>query len=161
MFNQPQTFFRPDELRREHGRIRADLFNRCRLLLSRSRLAHVFVPIRGMQFLAVITPDEVLFVDSEAYAVRGDEGGRMILLAWQRLAAEPRDSLTAPVSMDVVHYHPDQEQTQRRLMAELPKAVDLLLSRQPMKGRVPVGSMKVVTLMPPDPAPPVSGNTEA
>ncbi len=48
------TFFRPDEIAREDIHVLAALFNRCRLLFSRSDYAHVFVPVRTMQLQAVI-----------------------------------------------------------------------------------------------------------
>jgi hypothetical protein len=144
MHYQPQTFFRPDEIKRERSAIRADVFNRCRLLLQRSPRDCAFVPIRAMQFLGVVTNDEVIFVDSEAYAVRDGEGGRLILLAWQTAGAPRRDSLTAPVSIDVVHYQPGQEDTQRRLVGELAKAADLLLARQ-QTGQ-PAAGIKVVPM---------------
>lgn len=144
MHYRTETFFRPDEQKRERAAIRADVFNRCRLLLARSANDCAFVPIRAMQLLAVIAQDEVIFVDSQAYAYRGDEGGRLILLAWQTIAPHPRDSLTAPVPIDVVHYQPDQRETQRRLIGELPKAADLLLARQARDAAA--GAMRVMPI---------------
>lgn len=144
MRTEPQTFFRADELRRVRGALRGDVYNRCRLLLQRSRRPPVFLPIRPMQVLAVITEEEIIFVDSEAYAVRGGEGGRLILLAWQRVPGEPRESLDGPVPMDVVHYQPGQDDNQRRLIAELPKAADLLLARLP--ARLPPARVRVVPI---------------
>ncbi len=144
MYTELQTFFRAEELRRVRGALRGDLYNRCRLLLQRSRRAVVFLPIRPMQVLAVITDEEIIFVDSEAYAVRGREGGRLILLAWQRVPGQPRESLDGPVPMDVVHYQPGQDDNQRRLIAELPKAADLLLKRLP--DRRPPARVKVVPI---------------
>jgi hypothetical protein len=124
-----EVFFLPDEFRRETVSIPAELFNRCRLLLSRCRYEHVFVPIRSMQYLAVIDEEGVIFVDSQAYAVRGGEGGRMILIAWQFRPDLRPDALNEPVPIDVVYYHPDAVQTQKRLMGDFVKSLDILEAR--------------------------------
>ncbi|MEN8175430.1 MAG: hypothetical protein ABFS23_06685 [Pseudomonadota bacterium] len=129
MHIQTHNFFRPDEAKRETMTIRADIYNHCRLLLGRSATDCAFVPIRTMQFLGVITEEEVIFVDSQAYAVRNGEGGRIILLAWQSKNSASRDSIAEPVSIDVVHYHPGQDDTQRRLIGAFAEAMDLVLSR--------------------------------
>lgn len=144
-----ETFFRGDVLHQERVTIPPKLYNHTRLLLRRGDIGtgNVFVPIRSMQFLGVITPDEVIFVDSQAYAVRDGEGGRMILLAWRFSPALHRDSLTEPVPIEVLHYAPDQADTQRRLLGEFLLAVDLMLKRQeaPDDG----GEVSVVSLAAP------------
>jgi len=124
-----EVFFLPDEFRRESVSISANLYNRCRLLLSRCQYEHIFVPIRSMQYLAVIDQEGIIFVDSQAYAVRGGEGGRMILLAWQFRPDLRPDSLTEPVSIDVVYYHPNALEVQRRLMGDFLKSLDILDAR--------------------------------
>lgn len=129
-----EVFFLPDEVGRESVCIPASLFNRCRLLLSRCRYEHIFVPIRSMQYLAVIDAQEIVFVDSQAYAVRGGEGGRMILLAWQFRPELRPDSLTEPVPIDVVHYHPAATAIQKRLMGDFVKSLDILEARAQEQG---------------------------
>lgn len=124
-----ETFFRPPELDRETIKIPAALFNRCRLMLKRCEYDHIFVPIRSMQYIAVIDDEEIIFVDSLNYAVRDGEGGRMIMLAWEFDREGERDSLSAPVSLGLIHYAPDVRELQNRLMVELPKALDLLEQR--------------------------------
>ena len=59
-----ETFFRPEEVARSSLRLSAELFNRCRLLLSRCESEHLFVPIRSMQYQAVIDREEAIFVDN-------------------------------------------------------------------------------------------------
>ena len=132
-----ETFFRPHELTRERITIPAALFNRCRLMLKRCQYEHIFVPIRSMQFVAVIDEDEIIFVDSLNYAVRNGEGGRMILLAWKYAREETRDSLTAPVSIELIHYSEQARQLHNRLMAELPKALTLVEERARQQGCEP------------------------
>ena len=84
-----------------------------------------------MQFQAVVERDEIIFVDSQGgYAHQDGEGGRLIRIAWQPQPPGDRESLTAPVPCTIVHYFPEQKETQRRLMSELPPAVNTLAQRQ-------------------------------
>lgn len=129
-----ETFFLPDEVARTSSQIPAALFNRCRLLLNRCDYEHIFVPVRSMQYLAVIDSEEIIFVDSQAYAVRGGEGGRMILLAWQFRPELRPDALNEPVPIDLVYYHPDAMEIQRRLLGEFNKSLDILEARYQEKG---------------------------
>jgi len=124
-----EVFFLPDEFRRETVNLPAKLFNRCRLLLSRCRYEHIFIPIRSMQYLAVLDEEGIIFVDSQAYAVRGGEGGRMILIAWQFRPDLRPDALNEPAPIDVVYYHPDAVQAQKRLMGDFVKALELVEAR--------------------------------
>lgn len=141
-----EIFFRGDALRQDRVTIPADLYNHARLLLRRADIGTgcVFVPVRTLQFQAVLNSEEVVFVDSQGYAVRNGEGGRVILLAWQFDAAQHRDSLTEPVPIVVVHYAPDLDVIQRRLLSEFHQAVNLMLERQ-SSARCDA-SMKVVSI---------------
>ena len=119
-----ETFFRPEEVAREQVNLPAPLFNRCVLLLNRSTTKNVFVPVRSMQYQAVIDAEEIIFVDNQGYAVQDGKGGRLIILAWQMPMHHSRDSLTEPVPIDVVYYVSDDHNTHRRLIGEFPKALD-------------------------------------
>jgi hypothetical protein len=127
----PETFFRPDEIYREPNTLPANLFNRCRLLVNQSETGCVFVPIRSMQFQAVIGPDEIVFVDSQGgYAVREGEGGRIIVLAWDLRQKSGRDSLTEPVSIELVYFELNTRHIHQRLMSEFPSALQKLEQRK-------------------------------
>lgn len=134
-----ETFFLPDEVGRKESSISADMYNLARTLLSRSEFSCVFVPIRSLQFLGVITESEVVFVDSQAYAYNGDEGGRLIVLAWKFRNTGNRKSLKDPVECDVVYYHPNGRDIQLRLIGDFRNALKLLDERYraqalPLKG---------------------------
>lgn len=145
---QREVFFRPDPVTRQRITVPADLYNRCRLLLGRSETDCAFVPVRSMQYLAVISRSEIIFVDSLGYAVRDGEGGRIILIAWQTAETTARDSLNAPVLLDVVHYREGLKDIQRRLQGEFFKAACQLLDRQ--RGtQVDEQTMKIVPLAKP------------
>ncbi|MEJ2453807.1 MAG: hypothetical protein P8103_06565 [Candidatus Thiodiazotropha sp.] len=125
-----ETFFRPAELEREVLTIPAPLYNRCRLLHARSELPHLFVPIRSMQFLAIVDRREIIFVDHQGgYAVQDGEGGRLIVLAWQFAADEPRASINEPVPITLVHYREDVRALHRRIMSEFPPALERLVEK--------------------------------
>jgi hypothetical protein len=117
-------FFRRTENAREQVSLPAPLFNRCLLLLNHSSTTHVFVPVRSMQFQAVIDADEIIFVDNHAYAVENGHGGRLIVLAWEVALHRPRDSVSEPVPIEVVYYGAERHETHRRLMSEFPKTLD-------------------------------------
>ena len=121
-----EVFFRPDEIAREASRIRAELFNRCRLALARSVTDCAFVPVRSMQLQAVITRDEVIFVDNLNYAVHEGQGGRMIMLAWDLSGVAQRDSLDEPVPLEIVSFHETSPDLHTRLMSEFPAALTCL-----------------------------------
>ena len=129
MSSSTEIFFRREEIAREQVSLPAPLFNRCRLLLNHSRTANVFVPVRTMQFQAVIDADEIIFVDNHGYAIENGHGVRLIVLAWEVALHGPRDSLSEPVPIEVVYYGPERHETHRRLMSDFPKALDLYEAR--------------------------------
>jgi hypothetical protein len=124
-----ETFFRPAEVDREQLNLPAQLFNRCVLLLNRSITRNVFVPVRTMQYQAVIDTDEIIFVDNQGYAVRDGKGGRLIVMAWQMPMHQSRDSLTEPIPIQVVYYINRGHDIHRRLIGEFTKALDLYEER--------------------------------
>ncbi len=126
-----ETFFRPDrEFSRETSALPADIHNGLRLLLSRARGDHVFLPIRPMQYQAIVGRDEVVFVDGNGgYAHQDGEGGRLIRIAWLPTGG-PRKSLAAPVPCDILYYFAGLKETQRRLVGETLAALSLALARQ-------------------------------
>jgi hypothetical protein len=131
MGSSTEVFFRPEETARERVTLPAELYNRCRLLLARCSRPHVFVPIRSMQYQAVIDTGEIIFVDNQGYAVRDGRGGRLIVLAWQVAHdGPPRASLAEPVPIEIIYYGSETHDTHRRLMSEFPRALSLYEAKQ-------------------------------
>ena len=128
-YNVTEVFFRPPEVARQASALPAELFNTTQRLLSRSRTGCVFVPIRSMQYIGVIDRAEVVFVDSQAYAQQGEQGGRLILISWQPRPARARGSIAEPVPCDIVFYEPGLADVQRRLVGELGRALQDLERR--------------------------------
>lgn len=114
-----QSFFTPDEFSSKETRIISRTYNLAHVLLHRSQSDHLFVPIRSLQYLAIIEKNAFWFVDSLAYAVRGDEGGRLIRVSWHPLiSANERDGLTQHMDCRVVYYGEDMSEIQNRLCNE-------------------------------------------
>jgi hypothetical protein len=122
-------FFRPQALASERLTIPAPLYNQCRLLLSRCQYKHIYVPVRSMQFQAVIDEEEVIFVDNHAYAVKDGEGGKLIRLAWKFRRDQDRESLTDPAPIDLIYYDDKARELHTRLIGEFKKALDIMEER--------------------------------
>jgi hypothetical protein len=139
-----ETFFRPDEaLAHEQTRIPAALYNGLRLLLRRSTGSAVFIPIRSMQYQAVVDREEVVFVDSHGgYAYQDGEGGRLIRIAWR--PAVGRDSLSAPVPCEIVYYFRDLRETQTRLLGDIQPIITQMLERR----RIADGPLSAPRILP-------------
>ena len=140
-----ETFFLPDEVSRKDWTMPADIYNLSHTLLARSEFDCAFVPIRSMQYLAVITHEEIVFVDSQAYACRDGEGGRLIMLAWKFDTSEHRDALDQPQPCHIVYYHPASGQLQPRLVSAFRDALELVDQRY-RKVALPAGGARILPL---------------
>lgn len=126
-----ETFFRPAEVSRVPSRLPAPLYNGLHLLLTRNPGGCLFIPLRGVQYQAVATREEVIFVDSQGgYAHHDGQGGRLIRIAWQPQPAHRRLSLSEPIPCDLVFYARGLKELQWRLMSEICPAVEQLRERQ-------------------------------
>jgi hypothetical protein len=111
-----EIFYRNRELKRERRTLAATVYNRSRTLLYRGREKALFVPIRSMQYLAVIDPEEIIFLDGAVS--RSD-----IVLAWQNFRAFERCALDQPVPYDAVYYTEDSLNIMPRIQSEFPRAL--------------------------------------
>jgi hypothetical protein len=143
-----ETFFRPPELSRATWNLPAGIFNPCQRLLARSRAGCVFVPIRAMQFQAVVDRDEILFVDSQGgYATQDGAGGRLIVAAWRPVMGQARMALHESVSGVLMHYRVHHKEFVWRLGSEFGTA--LRVCEQRLHDReMPLRGAKVVALRP-------------
>ena len=129
-FNVRETFFRPEAHSREAGVMPADLYNALQLILKGPGGCCVFVPLRNLQYQAVVEREEVIFVDSYGgYAHQDGQGGRLILIAWDLTPGAARESLSAPVPFEIICYQPGLKETQRRLIGEVHAALQQALQR--------------------------------
>lgn len=144
MSTSTETFFRPDETGRSRITLPAPLYNLCRLLLTRCPTQSVFVPIRSMQYLAVIDREEIIFVDSQGYAFHDGQGGRLIVQSWSMDMHSTQDSISKPVPIERIYYNDSGDEIQRRLMSEFPPA----LKRYDERQRGGMGQCLVATVLP-------------
>ena len=122
-----QSFFKPDEFSCQDSTILANCYNLAHILLKRSRSDHLFVALRSLQYLAIVEDNSFWFVDSMAYAVRGDEGGRLIRVSWHPTkTANERKSLTEHMGCRVIFYGGDMKEVQTRLTTEFYKELLLI-----------------------------------
>ncbi|MDP2325150.1 MAG: hypothetical protein Q8N51_14130 [Gammaproteobacteria bacterium] len=120
------TVFRNPPLSRETRDLPAALYNLARTLQARSPRGVVFVPIRGMQFLAILDAEEFVFVDSQHQ--------QWAVLAWQGFRPQERESLDAPVPFEAAFYRTDAAEIQRQLQPEFFKAMQALAGRERVEG---------------------------
>lgn len=128
------SFERGREIDRETRQLPAEYYRKILLLFSRSRNSALFVPIRTMQYLAIVDREEVIFVDGQ--------GPRTIELAWRDFHPGEREDLRAPVSFTCIFYDEIGRRNLGRLQGEFLKALDLLEHRQPQ----PQGAATVTRL---------------
>jgi len=124
-----ETFFLPAEVERKAWQVPANIYNLYHSLHVRGQLGHVFVPIRSMQFMAVLDKNEIVFVDSQSYAVSKEEGGRLILIAWKFPLSHDRAGLTDTMPCEVVFYQQKNNDLQLRLVSEFRQAMELVDQR--------------------------------
>lgn len=121
-----EVFYRGEERGREPRRLPGEYYNLTRQLLHHSSTGHVFVPIRDMQYLAVIERDEIIFVSSH----RRD----LIEIAWAGFRPQARDSLDDPVPFTAIYYDSDGEETMKVLSGSFYRAMQTLLERMGSEG---------------------------
>lgn len=115
------TCYRDIELQRALRQLPAAVYNTTYLLLEHSKEGVVFVPIRRMQYLAVIDREEIIFLNAEHKS--------WVEIAWQNFRPQQRTALTEPVPYEAVYYNPDANQTMQRLLCEFPPALRALAAR--------------------------------
>ena len=140
-----ETFFLPDEVARKDWSVPAEIYSLYYSLQARSQTGHVFVPIRSMQFMAVLDKNEIVFVDSQSYAVSSEARGRLILIAWKFSISHDRDALTDPVPCEVVFYEKKSSDVQLRLISEFRQAMEQMDQRY-RDEQLPGCGAKILTL---------------
>lgn len=115
------TCYRDIELQRALRQLPAAVYNTAYLLLEHSKEGVVFVPIRSMQYLAVIDREEIIFLNAEHKS--------WVDIAWQNFRPQQRTALTEPVPYEAVYYNPDANETMKRLLCEFPPALQALAAR--------------------------------
>lgn len=109
------TLYREDPILRETRHLPADVYNLAHLLLAHSGRPCVFVPIRSMQYLAVIDQEEIVFVDRELPS--------QVQIAWQAFHRQERNALDERIEFEAAFYTRESLEIMPRLMSEFPRAM--------------------------------------
>ena len=115
------TCYRNTELHRDSRLLPAVVYNTAHVLLERSKEGVVFVPIRSMQYLAVIDREEIVFLDAEHKS--------LVDIAWQNFRPQQRSMLTEAVPYEAVFYNHNGNETMKRLLVEFPPALNVLSAK--------------------------------
>jgi len=124
------TCYRDIETAREPRLLPATTYNLAHALLSRSTSGCLFVPIRAMQYLAILDAEEFVFLDGERKC--------WIDIAWQNFHPQNRTALDEPVAYEAVYYQPSAESLMARLQVELPRALSDLAAKGRLDGSAQV-----------------------
>lgn len=142
-----QIFFLPKQFLTTASKLRSETYNLAHTLLNRTDSDHVFVPIRSLQYLAVIDGNDFWFVDSQAYAVSDNEGGRMITISWHPDTMIHRESLEDNIPMKINFYDQDMQAIQVRLCREFYEAMQLMDQRF-RDEKIPAEGARILQLKP-------------
>ncbi len=127
------TCYRDTELHRDSHLLSALVYNTAHVLLEHSKDGVVFVPIRSMQFLAVIDREEIVFLDAEHK--------NLVDIAWQNFRPQQRKALTDPVSYEAVFYNKNAKETMKRLLVEFPAALNVMSAKD-----TPLSTARIIKL---------------
>lgn len=106
----------------EPRQLPAATYNLALTLLARSASGNLFIPIRAMQYLAIMDAEEFVFLDGERKC--------WIDIAWRNFRPQARVSLVDPVNYDAVYYTPEAAQIMARLQRELYLALQQLAGKE-------------------------------
>jgi hypothetical protein len=120
------TCYRDQELARIPCSLPAAIFNLAHTLLDHSSHGVVFVPIRSMQYLAILDAEEFVFLDSLNKS--------WIELAWQNFHPQQRTALDEPVPYEAVHYNASAIETMKRLQHDFGLALQDLTKKEAPHG---------------------------
>lgn len=115
------TCYRKHEVARVPRHLPAPTYNSALLLFDRSREGVIFVPIRSMQYLAVIDHEEIIFLDSANKS--------WVEMAWQNFRPQQRTALTDAVPYEAVYYSENAEKIMNRLLVEFAPALNALSAK--------------------------------
>lgn len=120
------TCYRDQELACETRYLPAAAYNLALTLLARSATGNLFVPIRVMQYLAILDNEEWVFLDGERKC--------WVDIAWRHFRPQARVSLEEPVEYEAVFYQSNARDLMLRLQAELPRALHDLAKKERVEG---------------------------
>lgn len=119
------TCYREDEIGRESRQLPANTYNLAITLLARCKDPYLFVPIRSMQYLAILDLEEFVFIDGERKC--------WIDIAWHHFQSQERTALDQSVAYEAIYYREDQATIMNRLQREFPLALRALEHKEKLE----------------------------
>lgn len=119
------TVYRETPLAQEALTLPATTYNLLHSMLARSN-GVLFVPIRSMQFLAIVDAEEVVFVDHLSKT--------QVEVAWQAFRPQARSALDEAVPYTAVLYFENGAEILRRLLSEFLPALKALAGKERIDG---------------------------
>lgn len=110
-----ETFYRDAPLEVRSAKLPATIYNLAYRLLKRGDADCLFVPVRTIQYLAVLDSDEIIFVDREAK--------HLVEFAWRKFRPQVRSDLSDPVPYDIFIYRDKAHITLAYIQDEFHKAL--------------------------------------
>jgi len=120
------TCYRDPEIKRESRSLSANIYNLAVTLLARCPTKHLFVPIRSMQYMAIIDHEEFVFIDGERKC--------WVDLSWQNFKSHERESLDQPVAYQAVYYREGLSDIMNQLHSEFPNVLQVLAKKERLDG---------------------------
>ncbi|NOT17385.1 MAG: hypothetical protein HOP20_04855 [Sulfuriferula sp.] len=115
------TCYRDSIYAQETRTLPAHVYNLALNLLHNTPQRVLFVPIRAMQYLAVLDDEEWVFLDGVRKC--------WVDIAWQHFQPQQRNSLSDAVAYQAVYYQAESSLLMSRLQHELPLALQALASK--------------------------------
>lgn len=137
--NMEITCYRESETSRESRQLPASTYNLAITLLARCTDRSLFVPIRSMQYMAIIDAEEFVFIDGERKC--------WVDIAWQNFKSQARDALDQPVMYDAVFYRDGLSGIMTRLQSEFPIALQALVNKDRLDGPARVIKFKKSSML--------------
>jgi len=104
----------------------AAVYNLAHTLLARSPRGCVFVPVRSLQYLAVLDREEFVFVDARYPNV--------VAISWRGFRPQARVGLDDAVPYRCLLYCAEEAEVQQRLPVEFAVALRALAAKEPPRG---------------------------
>jgi hypothetical protein len=120
------TCYRDLALQREARQLPATVYNLAYTLLAKSASGVVFVPIRTMQYLAILDAEEFVFLDSQNKS--------WIEIAWQNFQPQQRSALDQAVPYQAVYYNASAAIAMQRLQHDFALALHALAKKETPQG---------------------------
>jgi hypothetical protein len=120
-----EIFHRGEVLGHQSKFMLAPTYNAMHTLFQGCGKSCLFVPIRSMQYMAVIDTEEIIFVDSQRKAY--------VEFTWKKFHPQSRTTLTDPVPYQFVYYNSQALETMQRMQGEFTRFIHQMMDRKQAK----------------------------